>query len=91
MKKRKNNRAIKSFQDLRLAKEKVRVEIIENEYSIKDSQRIILSSITPGNIFNTFIETLLSKPDFAIKAGYVLGSFLKGRVKSKKRKRKRNR
>ncbi len=85
-KKKKKNRAINSFQDLKLAKEQIRVDIIKNEYSIKDAQRNIISSITPGNIFSSLVETLVSKPDFAIKAGFVLGSFIKGRAKTRKNK-----
>ena len=86
MKKKKKNRTINSFQDLRLAKEQIHVDIIKNEYSIKDTQRNIISSITPGNIFSSIVETLVSKPDFAIKAGFILGSFIKGRAKTRKKK-----
>ncbi|MDX2443173.1 MAG: hypothetical protein QNK30_05185 [Bacteroidales bacterium] len=86
MKKRKKNKVINSFHDLRLAKEQARVDIIKNEYSIKDSHRNILASITPVNIFNSLIETLVSKPNVAIKAGFIIGSLIKGRHKNRKNK-----
>ena len=84
MSKRKK-RKIKSFQDLKLAKEQVRVEIIKNEYAIKDSQKDIISSLTPGKIFNSLIETIVTKPNIAIKAGYFVGSLLKARSKKNKK------
>ena len=71
---------------LGLRRNKLVGDIIKNEYSIKDSHRNILASITPVNIFNSLIETLVSKPNVAIKAGFIIGSLIKGRHKNRKNK-----
>lgn len=76
---------INSFHDLKLAKEQVKVEILKNEYSIRDSHKNIISSLTPVNIFNSLIETVVAKPNIAIKAGYIIGSFIKARSKKNKK------
>ena len=81
---KKTKRKIKSFQDLILAKEQVKLEIIKNEYTIRDSHKDIISSLTPVNILNSLIETVVAKPNIAIKAGYIIGSFIKARSKKKK-------
>lgn len=78
-------RKIKSFYDLKLAKEQVQVKIIKNEYSIRDSHKDIISSFTPVNIFNSLIESVVAKPNIAIKAGYIIGSFVKARLKKNKK------
>ncbi len=78
-------RKINSFHDLKLAKEQVEVKIIKNEYSIRDSHKNIITSLTPVNIFNSFIETIVAKPNVAIKAGYIIGSIFKARSKKNKK------
>ena len=77
--KRRKNRKINGYHDLKLAKEQIRVEILKNEYSIRDAHQNILTSLTPVNIFNSLIETVISKPNIAIKTGFIIASLLKSR------------
>lgn len=77
--KRKKTRKINGYHDLKLVKEQIRVEIVKNEYSIRDSHKNILTSLTPVNIFNSLIETVISRPNIAVKTGFVIASLLKSR------------
>jgi len=88
--KRKKTRKINGYHDLKLAKEQIRVEIVKNEYSIRDSHKNILTSLTPVNIFNSLIETVINRPNIAVKTGFIIASLLKSQSRKNKNQKLKN-
>ena len=79
-----------SFDELRLDKERLKMQIREKEMSIKYGLKDLVSSLTPQQLKNDMVSFLVTNPRVAFKAGYLLFSLLAGRRTLKSRRKKRS-
>lgn len=79
----KNRKKINSFERLELEKALLKNEILKKEFEIKNNFRDLRDSFTVPNIKNELLETLLARPDIAIKAGMIIFKFIQ-EIKSRR-------
>jgi len=81
----KKSERIININDLKLVRERIRSKIIKEEYAIRDSYHNLLDSVTPATILDQFFDSILNRPDLAVKIGFIIVSLLtKKRAKKKK-------